>query len=38
MNWYRLMDSLIFGVLVTGAWVLLDKKGFEQQKKLKAIN
>lgn len=29
MNWHRLIDSLIFGLLVGVAYTVLDKNGFE---------
>lgn len=32
MNWPRLIDSLIFGLIVGTTFAVLDKKGFEARK------
>jgi len=32
MNWPRLIDSLLFGLIVGTVAVILDKKGFEARK------
>jgi hypothetical protein len=32
MNWHRLIDSLLFGLIVGTVYTVLDKKGFEAHK------